>query len=313
MHFIDKTKLKGSLQLFTRKVGTKDWVLQVNKNNMIVDVGLNIVRDFLANQSPTPPLYFAIGSGTTAITSTDTALEQEVWRNAFISTDYTVSKKVTYEVFFSSVQGNGDDYISNVALFTTASSVLEDGEAVADWTAAADAAITADTTTYQNGSKSMKFALTFATGAGTGTKTTSIGNISAITGVSSGVPTQGRIRILVQCDDVTKLNGTNAIQYKIGSGAGDYSLFNLDDSVLVDDTWYIWDIDLTTASNTGTPVWTAADYQQLTVNCTANVNVYFDDLQVFGPSLFNAQTFTAFTKDKVTELLGYWTIEELNG
>jgi len=313
MHLYDKQNIKGQLQIFTRKVDTEDWVLKVDKKNMVFNTGLNIIRNLVAGTDTTYPTYCAVGSGVTAILATDTYLEEEVWRNTFTSTDVSVSKKVTYETFFSSVQANGNDYISNAGLFTSAPVLIEDGEAVADWTNTNDcSAVTADTTIYQNGSKSMKMALTFAAGNGEVTKTTAIGDISDITGVTSGTPTQGRLRLLVYCDNVANLNGTNAIQYKIGSSAGDYALYSLDDSELVDNTWYLWDIDLSAGAITGTPDWTAVDYNQTIVNCTGNVNVYIDDIQTFGPTIFNAQIFTEFTKDKTTEMLIFWTLEFLD-
>ena len=47
---------------------------------MIVNAGLNLMRDLLVDPVKEPPSHFAVGTGTTAVTAGDTALETEVER-----------------------------------------------------------------------------------------------------------------------------------------------------------------------------------------------------------------------------------------
>ena len=242
--------------------------------------GLNKLRDSIVTDWD----WGAFGAPSSAITpsETDDYMNGEIERVARSSATSTIDKRADLEFLLSSVQGNGET-LRAFGVFETDQTVLEDGEATADWSAAGDAAISADSSIYKVGSNSMKFAMTYSTGAGTGTKTTSIGDLSALTGVNSGTPTQGTITMWVYVDDVSDLNATDGIVYRVGSGASDYAEGKLQASSLTDATWYSWGIDLRNATITGTPDWTDVDYQLMTVNCTANVNAYFDSMLFNGP------------------------------
>lgn len=80
---------------------------------MLVDVGLNKIRDFLAGETITAPTHLGIGTGTTSAAATDTALESEVFpnagnRNALDSIDSSVSKKITFEGTINALQANNN-------------------------------------------------------------------------------------------------------------------------------------------------------------------------------------------------------------
>jgi len=75
---------------------------------MMVDVGLNLFRDFLYDDN----VWMGFGTGTTAATAADTALETEFYpdaaaREAVGSKTKTTSKKVRLQTNLTSGEGNG--------------------------------------------------------------------------------------------------------------------------------------------------------------------------------------------------------------
>lgn len=266
-----------------------------------------VTTDFMSNELRdtfnTNVTYLIVGKlKTTTPAITDFSAQHEILRLVEEATgNTTVDKFVTKEFVIDSTSGNGFSF-NEVCQVVSDKTALEDGEAVADWTAAADAAISTEGTIKEFGTNSMKFALTFATGQGTGTKTTSIGNVSAITGVNSGTPTKGYACIDLYSDSLTNLNATDALIYRIGSGAGDYVEFKLQKTSLVVSTWYRWNMDLTTGTVTGTPDWTAMDYQKLFVNCTGNVNVYFDDM-FLSKTVYSRSSVPTITKNSLVSVI----------
>ena len=69
-------------------------------HNAVVNVGLNLIRDFIGNVSVNPPIYMAVGTGTTAVDNANTALETEVTRalaTIDVATDYEVEFTKTFE------------------------------------------------------------------------------------------------------------------------------------------------------------------------------------------------------------------------
>ncbi len=222
--------------------------------------------------------YLAVGKlKTTTPTTNDKTLQHEVIRVASNLTDTSTDREVTKEFVIDSISANGFS-LNEVSLVHTAVTQLEDGEDSSDWSASGDASVSTDSSIYEFGSKSLKMSLTYSTGQGTITKTTSIGDVSSFTVVSSGTPTGGVVRLDLYVDDVSNLNSTDAIKYRIGSDSSNYAEFTLQASSLSDATWYSWNIDLTSGTITGTPDWTSVAYQYVEVNCSASVNVYIDDV-----------------------------------
>ena len=79
-----KTEIKFTGQLKIELVEYGRVVHRIRKHNLIVNVGLQQINDFIAGQIPTtaPITHLAIGDGQTAPTPTDTALENELHRVA---------------------------------------------------------------------------------------------------------------------------------------------------------------------------------------------------------------------------------------
>jgi len=79
---------------------------------MIVDDGLDLIRDFLYGGSVTGPTHIVIGTGTTAAAAGDTALETEVFpdganRNAITSRTKPSAKKVRLQTMIAAGEANG--------------------------------------------------------------------------------------------------------------------------------------------------------------------------------------------------------------
>ena len=89
----------------------------IEKKNLVVDVGLNLVRDYINSGTVHPSLNFALGTGVTPPASADVALETPLWSDVF--TKRTVEDcKLTYDYFVSSNMLNGNS-ISEAGLMTT--------------------------------------------------------------------------------------------------------------------------------------------------------------------------------------------------
>lgn len=78
----------------------------IKKDNLIVDVGKNVVRDLLANGTGNGISRMALGTGTTAASSSDTGLEAQSYIKN-ISTKEVSNKKITARTFFSSIEVSG--------------------------------------------------------------------------------------------------------------------------------------------------------------------------------------------------------------
>jgi hypothetical protein len=93
-------------------------------NNLVVDSGLNIIRDRIAGSSTAAVSHMAVGTGTTAVSASNTALATETHRNAITETIAT-NKVMTLKMYLSSNQANGGgtSTLREIGLFNAASGV----------------------------------------------------------------------------------------------------------------------------------------------------------------------------------------------
>ena len=91
---------------------------------MIVNSGLNLMRDLMSGAAPNPPSHIAVGTGTTAVAAGDTALETEVERFAFAAKTGTGNGIFEYTGVLPSTDGNGNDLAEVGVLNATASGDL---------------------------------------------------------------------------------------------------------------------------------------------------------------------------------------------
>jgi hypothetical protein len=91
----------------------------LEKKNLIVQVGKNFLASAVINSSASPFNAMAIGTGTTAASTADTALQTEVARAAF--TTGTVSTNVV-SLSNTYVAGTGTGAITEAGIFNNATS-----------------------------------------------------------------------------------------------------------------------------------------------------------------------------------------------
>ncbi len=78
----------------------------IKKDNLIVDVGKNTVRDLLANGTGNGISRMALGTGTTAASASDTGLEAQSYIKN-ISAKEISNKKIKARTFFTSGEVSG--------------------------------------------------------------------------------------------------------------------------------------------------------------------------------------------------------------
>ena len=76
---------------------------------MIVNTGLNLMRDFLAGDAPTPPSHFAVGTSETDVVAGDTTLGAEVERKVVTTKTISGNGILEYVGELLSTEANGND------------------------------------------------------------------------------------------------------------------------------------------------------------------------------------------------------------
>jgi hypothetical protein len=95
-------------------------VLRVERqHNLVVTTGLNLIRDLLNGDAVAGLTYFAVGTGTTPVASTDTTLAAEVFRDAVTQT-IKGTAELTVKYFLPTTQANGNT-LAEAGLFNAAS------------------------------------------------------------------------------------------------------------------------------------------------------------------------------------------------
>ena len=109
----EKLKVVGTLKFFNGK-----GELVREEKNLVVNTGLNVIAERLAGVAKTPVSHMAIGTGTTAASATDIALEiQKATRLAATSVVVTANAIVITAVFPGSTHAGA---ITEAGLFNAA-------------------------------------------------------------------------------------------------------------------------------------------------------------------------------------------------
>lgn len=120
MELKESMKIKGTLEIWDRKKG-EDFKLILRKKNLVVTTGLNLIRDRLATSSSNYIQYGAAGSGTTAPTAGDTALESILGaRQAFDTVNTDTDAQARFEWSYAFNEANGTH--TEAGLFTALTS-----------------------------------------------------------------------------------------------------------------------------------------------------------------------------------------------
>lgn len=93
-------------------------ICEHKEHNMVVTSGRNLIRDLL-NNSTTGLTHFAIGTGTTAVTSTQTTLETEILIDTITQTAADTAK-LTVRYFLGTADANGST-VSEAGIFNSSS------------------------------------------------------------------------------------------------------------------------------------------------------------------------------------------------
>lgn len=119
MQLKDTLKLHGALTLMLTKADGTVEVTQ--KDNIIVDVGFDFIADAIGKSATRPAVmgYTAIGTGTTAAASGQTALVTEIDRNA-ATYAHTAGTKV-FTLTSSFPAGDGTGALTEAGIFNAAS------------------------------------------------------------------------------------------------------------------------------------------------------------------------------------------------
>lgn len=89
-------------------------------HNLVVNAGLNMIRDMVNGTSVAGVSRFAIGTGTNPVQATDTALQTEVLRDVFTGPATTGAQNLTIQYYLSSTSANGNT-LTEAGLFNAAS------------------------------------------------------------------------------------------------------------------------------------------------------------------------------------------------
>lgn len=155
---------------------------------------------------------------------------------------------------------NGTPVIRIVSQGTKPETLLDSMNSTDGWTVAGTASgLAQDNSSYWQAPSSLRFNVT--TGTGTLTKTISQADISTYEGL-------GVAFLAVYIPDTSTLT---SISLKLGSSASDYASVTSTSGFTgawTDDNWLLVPFDFATATNTGTPDWSAIDYAQVSIVTT---------------------------------------------
>ena len=145
--FADNLKVRVNVIKEVHCATTNELLRTELTHNLFVDAGLNLLRDFLDSDSVTGIERFAIGTGTTAVSASDTVLGTEVHRGALTQKTST-AKTLTIKYYLASTEANGNT-ITEAGLFANgATDTVDTGTLCARVLTTADAKTNAEAWTY---------------------------------------------------------------------------------------------------------------------------------------------------------------------
>lgn len=173
--------------------------------------------------------------------------------------------------------------------------VYDDNAAIqAEWIDEANDADnpTVDTTDYREGAASGVFNWSTLGGTATWRAAVTTSDISDLTGVAIGTPTQGKLMIWAK---PTNFARTTSFKVRIGSSNADY--VEVDFGVPQNNDWNYLSEELKNGTPAGNPDWENVDYVQIRVTQTLDASIKLNGLRV------NDRTaFTMFNVEPSTEI-----------
>lgn len=112
--------IKANIEIIKENIETKE-IRTVRTHNLVVNVGLNQIRDLLLGSTGIIlPTHIGIGTSTDAVTAGDTTLGSEVVRDSFSGSTSLGVGSMQFTYYLSSSQAGGND-IAEIGAFNSSS------------------------------------------------------------------------------------------------------------------------------------------------------------------------------------------------
>jgi hypothetical protein len=111
--------LDCNLRVEVRDAATGALLAEELLHNLVVNAGLNLIRDLLDGDAVAGLTHFAVGTGTTAVAASQTALVTETFRAA-VSSRTSSAQSLSVKYYLPSGSANGGT-LAEVGLFNAAS------------------------------------------------------------------------------------------------------------------------------------------------------------------------------------------------
>ena len=112
--------LDCNLRVEVRDAATDALIAEELLHNLVVNAGLNLIRDLLDGDAVAGLTHFAVGTGTTAVAASQTALVTETFRAA-VTSRTSSAESLSVKYYLPSGSANGGT-LAEVGLFNAASS-----------------------------------------------------------------------------------------------------------------------------------------------------------------------------------------------
>ena len=112
-------QIADNVHITVRDATTGELLAEQTQRNLVVNAGLNLIRDFLDGDAPTAPTHFGYGTGTNAVTAGDTALQTQVARDTLTSKTSNAQQQV-FTYYLGSATANGNT-LGEAGIFNAAS------------------------------------------------------------------------------------------------------------------------------------------------------------------------------------------------
>lgn len=152
----------------------------------------------------------------------------------------------------------------------------------------------ADLADYMEGVSSGIFGWTFSGGTATFSASPTSRDVSVLTGVTTGQPTEGELMLWVKTSDFADIT---SLVVRIGSDSSNYLALPITLQNITD--WQYCTVHLSSGTMTGTPNWAALDYCAFVVTETANGTIRVNGLRINQSNsftLFNVESTSMFSE-----------------
>lgn len=115
----ETVKLAANVAITVHDAETGAILEQQEAHNLVVNAGLNLIRDLLDGDAVAGITHFAVGTGTTAVSATQTALVTQVLRDT-VTSRTSNAQQLVVSYYLASGSANGNT-LAEAGLFNAAS------------------------------------------------------------------------------------------------------------------------------------------------------------------------------------------------